>query len=758
MRNIFLDTESAGLYGQPILLQYAINDGDVVLVNLFEETIQSTIDLIESFFYDNIIGYNVGFDIYKIIQFYTTFIQVENKQLRPKDIPHEKFLRLEANGINQGCLKFKGVVDTMLVGLQDKLQELLFKKRLTIRKVPKLLVDSLMVELGRIKFPDLYFAKYVDPKTRWKIVPLPREKDFVDVQIKFRPSSKMKDIITHLKLSKEKAEKFEDVTKLIFPEEFGFRPYGWCTEQNIKDQCEHWYKNDRARKYARNDVEYTREIYKFLGCPETNDVNSVLTSAVASCRWKGFSIDKEKMEKLKQKYLLVVENAKVNFDAPKDVFDYVSQGMTEMERMRFNVDGKISCAKEVLEEIEKMTDTVICPKCQATELDCPDCLGEGYIEGGKHPSAIRATEVLECRKASKRADLLDKFIRAGRFHPTFSVMGTLSSRMSGSGDGSGDQNINAQGIPREKEFRGCFPLANPNEKLCIGDFDSFEIAIMCANYNDEKLLSLLRQGKKVHGIFASFLYDMSYEKIMETKGTLDDLYTKGKTAVFALCYGGQAYTIAKQTGTTVDQAQRAYDKWFTEFPNFKIVLKNIEKELCLVKSDGQGFRFDSDVKDHVESMLGFKRYFRIEHKFIKALWDVLQDPPASWKENEFLVLRKESKGLQTLGNAMSSALYAFMFSLQSGMVRAGLNHKIQSTGSQITKSLQVKLWDLQPVGYNPWEICLMNIHDELASTCRNEDVAKRAKDIVDKFVHEHKKLVPMLEMDYGIAKSWAEKK
>lgn len=755
MRNIFLDTESVGLYGQPVLLQYAIGDSEVKLVNIYEETIQSTIDLINSFLNENIIGYNLGFDVYKLIQFYTTFIQVDNKQLRPMDIPHETFLKLEANGINQGCLKFAGVVDTMLVGLQDKLQELLFKKRLTIRKVPKLLLDSLLVELDRIKFPDLYFAKYVDCSTRWKVIPV--NKDFVDVQIKFRPSSKMKDIIKHLKLSDEKVMKFEDVTKLVFPEEFGYKPYSWATEKNIKDQCEHWYKNKDARKYARNDVEYTREIYKFLGCPEANDVNSVLTSAVASCRWKGFAIDKDKMGILKQKYLSVVDKAKVNFDAPKEVFEYVSKGMTDLEREVFNDDGKVSCAKEVLEKVQKMTDTVICPLCQATELDCEKCNGEGYINDGKHPSAVRADEVLECRKASKRADLLDKFIKAGRFHPTFSVMGTLSSRMSGSGDGVGDQNINAQGIPREKEFRSCFPLADKGEVLCIGDFISFEIAIMCACYNDELLLKQLNMGKKIHGIFASFLYDMSYEDILKTQKTDNDLYTKGKTAVFAMCYGGQAFTIANQTGTTVEQAQKAYDKWFTEFPNFKVVLKEIEKELCLIKSDGKGFRLDLDVKDSVESMLGFKRYFRIEHKFIKSLWDILQDPPASWKENDFMVLRKEAKGLQTIGNAMSSAIYAFMFSLQSGMVRAGLNHKIQSTGAQITKALQVELWGLQPVGYHPWKICMMNVHDEIGTTCQNDAVASKAIDIVNNFISKYKPKIPMLGMNFGIVKSWADK-
>ncbi len=761
MKNYFIDVESIGLYGTGVLLQYAEGEGDVNLYNLWMEPIQKTLDLLLEFADNNFIGFNNSFDLYKMIQFYTTFEQA-NKSLRPIDIPFQQFLEMEANGINGGCLKFRGITDLMLIGLQGTFQELLFKKKLTIRKVPKVLAESLLKEISRIEFPDLYFKKYSDCSTRWKIVPIDRDRDFVDVQIKFRPSSKLKDLVEHLGFSKEKVDKFDDLGTPPHPEEFGYRPFGWVKQEDLIAHNNFWLTNKRAREYAKKDVIYTRELFHYLDCPPPNDTNSVLTGMVAVSKWKGFAIDKDKMKTLRQKYISKVEKSEVNFDAPKEVYEYVSRGMGEVEKQIFVVDGKTSCAKEVLEKVCKMTDSVICPECQATELDCKRCMGEGYIEDGEHPSATKAKKVLDARKAGKRVDLIDKFLLAGRFHPTFHVMGTLSSRMSGSGEGESDQNINSQAIPSQGEFKECFPLADVSkgEFTSGADFSGFEVGIAAAKYNDEKLSKLLKTGKKMAGLFGEKLFSMDYDSIMKTAG-LDsklDLYKKGKTGLFGIIYGGQAFTIAKQTGCTMEQAERGYAEWFKEFPIFKEVTDQIQNELALIKTDGKSFRLDLNVKDYSESMLGFKRYFRIEHKIIKGIWDLLQNLPSDWAMNELIVLRKENKGPQKVGNALISALFGFMFSLQSGMIRAAMNHAIQSSGAGLTKELQVRFWDLQPCGYHPWNIRGMQVHDEIISVSTSEEIFEKSKVVVKDFLEDYRKVVPMLEFNWKKLDDWSKNK
>lgn len=756
MNNYFVDTETVGFYGMPVLIQYAINDGETILYNVWEKPIQETLDLIDEIARNCIIGYNLGFDWYKLNQFYTTFIEASNKKLTPSDYSHEVIQGMEARGVHRGVIKPRSCLDLMMVALEDQYQDLLFKGTRTIYKVPKVLAESLIQELNKIEFPDLYFAKYVDPTQRWKIANV--QGDFVDVQIVFRPSAKLKDLCKHIGITREGRDKFEDLNAPSPEKEFGFRPYGWATKNENKVVREHWYTNKKARQYARDDVEDTRGLYKHLGCPPADGVNSVLACMVASCKWKGFNVDTDMLEVLKADYLTKNSKETVNYDSSDQVYSYIGKVMTDLEKEIFKVDEKISCAKPILESIEKMKEIDICPECEAMSIDCPTCDGEGMVETKDHPAVARATHVLEGRKADKRIGLIDKFLVSKRFHASFNVMGTLSSRMSGGtgNDNKKDKSVNSQGIPSEDSFRSCFPLADTGEVLVGGDFDAFEVSIMCARYNDPNLIAELKKGKKIHGIFASFLFNLSYEEILKTKGTDNDLYGKGKTAVFALCYGGQPYTIAKQCGCTLEQAELGYKMWFEQFPNFRLVVEEITKDFSLINTDGESFKL-VEGKPYVESMLGFKRHYRIEQKLIKSIWALIKDHPQWWDESEIECLRKQKKGTQKIGNALMSSLFGFMFSLQNSMIRTAMNHQIQSTGGQLTKELQVRLWELQPSGYSNWVVRELNIHDEVMAVCDNQVTADKTKVIVNDFIKEYQELIPLLGMNWANINGWCEK-
>ncbi|MEW3709435.1 hypothetical protein QOZ51_30215, partial [Pseudomonas aeruginosa] len=65
-----------------------------------------------------------------------------------------------------------------------------------------------------------------------------------------------------------------------------------------------------------------------------------------------------------------------------------------------------------------------------------------------------------------------------------------------------------------------------HELLCGGDFDSFEVAIMSAVYNDAKLKRELAEGKSFHALLGSKLFGVTYDKIMEDKAKEKDDPTK----------------------------------------------------------------------------------------------------------------------------------------------------------------------------------------------------------------------------------------
>lgn len=754
MNNYFVDTETIGFYGQPVLIQYAINDGEINLHNVWERPIQETLDLIDEIARNCIVGYNLGFDWYKLNQFYTTFITAKDKTLTPSHYSHEETQVMEAQGVYRGILKPKSCLDLMMVALEDQYQDLLFKGKQTIYKVPKILAESLVKELNKIEFPDLYFAKYVDPTQRWKIAN--EQGFFVDLQIIFKPSAKLKDLCKHLGITRAGRNKFEDLGAPTPEKEFGYKPYGWATEEECNAVRNHWYTDKNARQYARDDVSDTRGLYEHLGRPLPDGTNSVLACMVACCKWRGFNVDTDMLSDLRAEYQTKNSKEEVNYDSTDQVYQYVGAVMTDLEKEVFKTENKISCAKPILESIEKMKEIGLCPDCEAMSIDCQTCDGEGMVETKEHSAVSRARRVLEGRKADKRIGLIDKFLISKRFHASFNVMGTLSSRMSGGSGDSKAKDLNSQGIPAEDSFRSCFPLADENEILVGGDFDAFEVSIMCARYNDPFLIAELKKGKKIHGIFASFLFNLSYEEILKTKGTDNDLYGKGKTAVFALCYGGQPYTIAKQCGCTLEQAEAGYKMWFEQFPNFTQVVDELTKDFSLINTDGESFKL-VEGKPYVESMLGFKRHYRIEQKLIKSIWALIKDHPKWWDESEIECIRKTKKGVQPIGRALMSALFGFMFSLQNSMIRTAMNHQIQSTGGQLTKELQVRLWDLQPEGYNNWVVRELNIHDEVMTVCNNQETAEKTKVIVRDFIEEYRELIPLLGMNWANINGWCEK-
>ena len=85
------------------------------------------------------------------------------------------------------------------------------------------------------------------------------------------------------------------------------------------------------------------------------------------------------------------------------------------------------------------------------------------------------------------------------------------------------------------------------------------------------------------------------------------------------------------------------------------------------------------------------------------------------------------------------------------------NHTIQSTGATITKNLQVKLWNLQPVGVHPWHIQLLNVHDEILA-CILPELKEQAKGIVDQVVQDYRDLVPLISIGWSSdLKNWSEK-
>jgi DNA polymerase I-like protein with 3'-5' exonuclease and polymerase domains len=163
-----------------------------------------------------------------------------------------------------------------------------------------------------------------------------------------------------------------------------------------------------------------------------------------------------------------------------------------------------------------------------------------------------------------------------------------------------------------------------------------------------------------------------------------------------------------------------------------------------------------DPEEYIESLFGFRRYFTLENSICKALFDLAEKPPISWKSINVKVVRRDR--IQTGEGATRSAIIGAAFSIQSANMRAAANHEIQSSGAQITKRTQRRIWDLQPIGVNGWVVQPMNIHDEILTPTAPEYV-ERVEAVVKETVYSYREKVPLIDIDwFSNMATWANKK
>lgn len=749
---IFLDCESCGLHGMAVLLQYAVDDGEIHLYNIWKEPVHKTLHLIEYICKNDVCGFNLAFDWFHLCKIYTTFSLLKrDKGVNAYPEDHVDLCGvLEKEARDGPCLRPKGALDLMLHARKGPFQSLMNRDDIRIKRVPTALAWELSKELdARVPLADIYFSRTKNKRgfEKWKVYDIYNEDeemdvDFKDIVCKFAPSSALKALAVHAGLvSEEDVLRFGDIGCDMYPEERGYAPFALAIGEPgkwnnawpdvIRFHITHWGYNAQARQYAGDDIKYTRGLKQYFETdlfprnewPVVNDDDSVLACMVASVRWRGLKVDLPGITELRNEALAV------SASAPKDgkkVKEYLGEVMNETEKLAIRESTK----KIILEGITKD----------------PENLWKD------HPAKERAQNVLNARRAKKEIEIYDKLLLAGRFHCSFKVIGTKSSRMSGT-DG-----LNPQGINHSTKVRSKFPFAWDDLVLCGGDFSSFEVSLAAAVYNDPMLDEDLKQGKKMAGLFGrEFFPDLDYDEIVESDGEEEDYYDKSKRGMYAFFYGSTPEGMSGKIGIEVENAITAVDMLQKRYTGIARTKKRIEEKFCsMTQPNGIGTQVVwKTPADFIESPLGFRRYFTLENKICKALFDLANKPPASWKELKVKVVRRERQ--QTVGGAVQSALYAAAFNIQATNLRAGLNHEIQCFGSQITKAVQVCVWSFQPVGINEWFVMPFNCHDEIDAPCKRE-IAQDIKNAVGVKIESFRHMVPLIKMKWDIGlPAWKSK-
>ncbi len=760
---IHLDFETAGLHGFPVLFQYAEDDGDIHLYEIWREPVIKTLRLFERIADNTVCAFHLAFDWFHLVKCYTTFSLIAESD--PDFIPQDDINRVaifeEKARFLDICIKPKSAIDLMLHARKGPYQSLMSRSDIRIKRIPAILSDDVCSELERrIHLDGIYFAKRADQNAaQWQIREsknMDNEVDpaFRDIVLSFNASTALKILAQHaLDIEDDAILKFSDISVPSYAQvkdkNLGYAPFAlafgkpgaWngAWPQFIKYHIDHWAYNTLARKYATDDVMYLQKLYEYFGRPEPGDDDSVLAAMSAAVRWRGFAIDVKKIRK--QLHEAVKKRGTVPI-APRVAKAYLHQVMDSDERITSELDTEGTGAV-ILESI-------------AGKEDERGVWNYAWLDddGAPHPAAERAREILEARWADKDINQWTKLLKAGRFHAAFDIIGTKSSRMSGM-KGSG---FNAQGVRAGKKTRECFPLADFDKGYVLsgGDFVSFEIVLAAAEYEDEKLNEDLRAGKSLHGLFAEALFEISYEDVMVTKDQ-NSFYLDGKRGIFGKLYGGTVETLEKKLGLTTEVAQAGSDRFDARYKGVGKAREKITEQFCSMQQPGGRGTVViwNEPAEYAESRLGFRRYFTLENKICRALFLLAENPPKAWNNVRIKVNRRDR--LQLAGGACRSGLFAAAFNIQSKNMRAAANHQIQSTGAQITKHVQRDIWEIQPVGVHPWVVQTMNVHDEVHAVSKPDRVDE-INGIVNTTVESYRDQVPLIKIDWNTEEtSWASK-
>lgn len=729
---IYFDTETAGFVGPIVITQWAADDGPVHVQHAWRVPVRESLELIEKIADSQICGFNLSFDMYMINKQYNVLRLFEDCSSLPTIA---EWKAKELRGSREAlCVKPVAALDLYLYALRGPLQVLLDRDDVRIKRVPRVLAELLCRELSERVHLDNIFFKYGES---W-FVDDEDDADYPDIILKFGATAALKPIVQYvLKL---------DVVDFPVPEELRTKDdkkgkssttwFPWHVRrewlEKLPGLIEFWM-DPKALHYAEEDIRHLQRLRHHWGNPDAGDDDSTLACSVAAARWRGFALDRDAAKPLWESQIELARSAPRSPNAVKaGLMPYLS----DVERLAVD-----NTRADTLEAIIHWNNDGT-----RTGLNA-----DGSAIVGDHRAAAFAHSVTTARTAEKRANLAGKLWRVGSFHPDFKVLGAKSARMSGAGG------LNAQGIDNWDPMRSLFLFAFPGEALSGGDFISFEPYIGDAVYNDPALRADLRSGKKIHGLFGEMAYEMDYSIVVANKNA-GSIYDRAKKGYLAFSYGAQAFKLSKVLDLEEKAVQTFFMKLGQRYPQMLAYRERRAMEFCSMRQPkGIGTKVEwHKPADHVESLLGDRRYFTLENQICKALFELAQNTPEEFfKVGRFQVKRRDRT--QTATGATQSALYAAAFGIQGSNMRAALNHEIQSTGARITKATQRRVEDLQPSGIHAFIVRTMQVHDEILVV--HDNIPDMVYAAVSASIDYYRPKIPLLAIDWRRRlRTWADMK
>ena len=375
-----------------------------------------------------------------------------------------------------------------------------------------------------------------------------------------------------------------------------------------------------------------------------------------------------------------------------------------------DIDGIREFGNSLCEDIEAMEQQIYFMAGHEFNIASPKQLGTVLFEemglpAGKKTKTGYSTnaEVLEAladkhpiielilsyRQYTKlQSTYVEGLIRAvgsdGRIHSVFKQTETKTGRIS-------SIEPNLQNIPVRTELgrnMRRFFAAEEGRVLIDADYSQIELRILSAMSDDKNMQEAFKEGKDIHTSTAAQVFDMPEDMVTP------EMRRAAKAVNFGIVYGIGAYSLAKDIGVSVPQADRYIKSYLNNYSGVRDFMAE-----CTEKAEKTGY---------AETMLGRRRYIP--------------------------ELASSNKNLKAFGK------------------RAAMNAPIQGTAADIIKIAMIKVYNrLKAEGLRAKLI--LQVHDELIIEAEQQD-AQRAADILHEEMESAVKLSVPLTADVEIGHSW----
>lgn len=247
----------------------------------------------------------------------------------------------------------------------------------------------------------------------------------------------------------------------------------------------------------------------------------------------------------------------------------------------------------------------------------------------------------------------------GRIHTNYNQLMNTGRLSSGNAK---ENKPNLQNLPSDEFTRSCF-IAEPGNKFIAADYSSQE-QIVLANFSLEKnLINFYEKGfSDMHSYVAFLMYpeirrctieELEPDKLNYIKKEYPDKRSLAKSAGFAINYGGNGATIAKNCNISKTDGEFVYNNYFKAFPGLKNYF-----ELVLAKAE----HFDYILFNNIT---GRKLFISLDEPFIKYK-NIIKSPEFWYDPEAKNIMREYNKS-------------------KSEIQRKAQNYPIQGSSADISK-------------------------------------------------------------------------